>query len=67
MPKHVKLSEKETKELLEKFQIRMEDLPRISMKDPAVNHMELTTGDIVKVLRKSQTSGMADFYRRVVK
>jgi DNA-directed RNA polymerase subunit H (RpoH/RPB5) len=67
VPKHVKLTEKERNQLLDDYKVRLEDLPRISMKDPAINHMDLTPEDIIRVVRKSQTSGEAVFYRRIVK
>ena len=67
VPKHSKMSEKAKRELLEKYKISMKDLPRISMKDPAVAHLELTTDDVIEICRPSATSNTTLFYRRVVK
>ena len=67
MPKHSKISEKEKKELLETYRITLGDLPRISMKDPAIIDMDLSTEDIVKVERPSPTAKTTVFYRRVTK
>jgi len=67
VPKHTKISEKEKEELLTKYRITLKDLPRISLKDPAIAHMDLTTEDIIKIERPSPTSKLTFFYRRVGK
>ena len=66
VPKHIKLTEKEKKELLEKYNITLRELPKILKKDPAIRHLNLKQGDIIKIIRKSQTAGEAIFYRGVV-
>ncbi|MFH2021281.1 MAG: DNA-directed RNA polymerase subunit RpoH/Rpb5 C-terminal domain-containing protein [archaeon] len=67
VPKHSKASEKETAELLEKYKIRVEDLPRINIKDPAISHLDIAPSDVIKVERPSATAKVTVFYRRVVK
>lgn len=66
VPKHAKLSEKERKELFEKYVADLRDLPRIFKDDPAIGGMDAKEGDIIKITRKSPTAGEAIFYRRVV-
>ncbi len=66
VPKHIKLTEKEKKELLEKYNITLRELPKILKKDPAIKHLNLKQGDIIKIIRKSQTAGESIFYRGVV-
>jgi DNA-directed RNA polymerase subunit H len=66
VPKHSKVSEKEKKELLEKFKISVYDLPVIPKKDPAIKEMEVEPGDVIKIIRKSPTAGEAIFYRCVI-
>ena len=66
VPKHAKLSEKEGKELFEKYAIELQNLPRIYMTDPAIQNLDVKDGDIVKISRKSPTAGETVFYRRVV-
>lgn len=66
VPKHSKLSEKEAKELFEKYSIELQNLPRIFKNDPAIIDLDVKDGDIVKVSRKSPTAGVTVFYRRVV-
>lgn len=67
MPKHKKLNEKEKNELLEKYKITLKDLPRISIKDPALKELDVAIEDIIKIERPSATSKTTIFYRRVVK
>jgi DNA-directed RNA polymerase subunit H len=66
VPKHAKASEKEKKEILEKYNISVYDLPYIKKNDPAIAELEASPGDIVKIIRKSPTAGVAVFYRCVV-
>ncbi|PIN86046.1 DNA-directed RNA polymerase subunit H [Candidatus Woesearchaeota archaeon CG10_big_fil_rev_8_21_14_0_10_44_13] len=65
IPKHTKLSEKEKKELYEKYGISIKELPKISKDDSAIEHLEVQTGDVIKIYRKSTTAGDAVFYRGV--
>lgn len=66
VPKHVKLNEKEKKELFEKYVADLRDLPRMYKDDPAIGGLDVKEGDVIKILRKSPTAGEAAFYRRVV-
>ena len=66
VPKHSKLSEKETKDLLEKYNITIKELPRIIKKDPSITNLNVKSGDIIKIVRKSPTAGEAIYYRRVI-
>jgi DNA-directed RNA polymerase subunit H len=65
VPKHSKLSEKEAKEMFEKYAIELQNLPRIFKGDPAIQELDVKEGDIVKISRKSPTAGETVFYRRV--
>jgi len=66
VPKHVKLSEKDKKELLEKYHVSLRDLPKINRKDPALENLDIKKGDILKIIRKSPSAGESVFYRAVV-
>lgn len=66
VPEHVKLNEKEKKELLEKYHISLKELPKIRKKDPSIAHLDAKEGDVIKIIRKSPTAGEAIFYRGVV-
>jgi DNA-directed RNA polymerase subunit H (RpoH/RPB5) len=67
VPKHVKLSEKERREILMHYRINISDLPKISIKDPAIANMDVSIKDIIKIIRPSRTAGISVFYRRVAK
>ncbi|OYT32823.1 DNA-directed RNA polymerase subunit H [Candidatus Woesearchaeota archaeon] len=66
VPKHTKVSEKEKKELFENFNIEIQNLPIIFKTDPAIQHLDVKEGDIIKIHRKSPTAGETNFYRRVI-
>ena len=63
-PKHSKLNEKESSELLKKMNISKSQLPKIYSDDPAISGM-CEIGDIIKIERKSP-DGKSFFYYRVV-
>jgi DNA-directed RNA polymerase subunit H len=62
-PKHTKIGQQETKELLAKFNINPSQLPKIKKNDPALP-VDIETGNIVKIERKS--GGNKIVYYRVV-
>lgn len=64
--KHTLLSEKEKKILFEKYHISIPELPKIHATDPAIQHLKAKPGDVIKVVRKSQTAGQAEYYRGVI-
>ena len=66
VPKHTKLSDKEKKQVLEKYNITLNELPKILASDPAIKDLGLKLGDIVKIERKSKTAGEYDYYRGVI-
>jgi DNA-directed RNA polymerase subunit H len=66
VPKHSKLSQKEKKELFARLNISQRELPKMSIRDPAIEGLDVQAGDIVKVVRVSATAGTAVFYRGVV-
>jgi DNA-directed RNA polymerase subunit H (RpoH/RPB5) len=67
VPQHVILNEKEKKELLEKYNITLNQLPRILTSDPMVQKLDAQIGDVIKITRISQTAGNIQYYRVVVK
>ena len=62
-PKHSKLSAKEVKELLLKFNISTNQLPMIKIVDPALPE-GAKIGDVIKIERKAEDC--KSFYYRVV-
>jgi len=66
VPIHSIISEKEKKELLEKYKITPDQLPKILNTDPASISIDAQPGQIVKVVRKSHTAKEAVAYRLVI-
>ena len=66
VPEHSKISDKEKNDLLEKYHITLKELPKISKKDPAIAHLNVKEGDVIKIIRKSPTAGESIFYRGVI-
>ena len=66
VPQHTIISEKETKELFEKYNITPDQLPKILDADPAAISIGVKPGQIVKIIRKSHTAKEAVAYRLVV-
>jgi|TARA_B100001971_G_C18118302_1_gene498034 DNA-directed RNA polymerase subunit H (RpoH/RPB5) len=66
IPKHSKLSESQKEKLLEKYNISTKELPRILKTDAAIASLGSKPGDVIKIIRDSQTAGESLFYRVVV-
>lgn len=66
VPKHEILSKKESEELLKKYGIAQEQLPKISEDDPVVQIVKAKRGNILKITRRSPTAGEAIYFRLVV-
>lgn len=65
VPKHEKISDTEKQSLFEQYHISEKDLPKIPITDPAIRHMDLRVGDVIKITRDSLTAGKVYFYRGV--
>ena len=63
-PKHSKLNEKDSEELLRKLNISKAQLPKILSNDSTLPE-NCKVGDIIKIERKSP-EGKSNFYYRVV-
>jgi DNA-directed RNA polymerase subunit H len=66
VPEHRKMSEDEVEELLERFDIEKENLPRIKENDSALKQKDFEIGDVFEITRESPTAGETTYYRRVV-
>ena len=52
--------------LLNKYNIKKDQLPKILITDPCVKVISAKVGDIIRIERESPTSGVSIAYRRVV-
>ena len=66
VPKHEVLTQDEKKEVLEMFGVDKEQLPKILDSDPVCKEIGAKKGDVLRILRKSDTSGESVYYRVVI-
>lgn len=66
VPEHRILNNEEKQELLNKFDIKLIQLPKISFKDPVVKIIKAKVGDVLEIKRKSSTAGESNYYRVVI-
>ena len=62
-PKHIKLNEKESEELLKKLNVSKAQLPKIIISDPALPE-GCNIGDIIKIERREEDK--INYYFRAV-
>jgi DNA-directed RNA polymerase subunit H len=67
IPKHEKLDDDERDTVLERYHISGKEMPKIKINDPAIEHMDVEEGDVIKITRDSPTAGETVFYRSVMR
>lgn len=63
MPRHEVLSDDEKRQLLGRYKVRDVQLPRIQYKDPIARFLGLQRGQVVRIIRDSETAGRYVTYR----
>jgi len=66
VPKHIILSPQEKEELLKKYGIKENQLPKIYASDPIVRLIGAKPGDVIKIIREFEGKKSV-YYRLVVK
>lgn len=67
VPQHILLSDEEAEEILKKYNITRDQLPKIKKKDPAFAIFDIKPkeGDIILIKRVEETASY-DYYRLVI-
>jgi DNA-directed RNA polymerase subunit H len=66
VPVHTKLTDEESKKVLNEFSITKDEIPKILLSDAAIQDLAPEYGDIIKIVRDSPTNTKSTHYRVVV-
>jgi DNA-directed RNA polymerase subunit H len=66
VPEHMVIDESAVEELLGRYKIRKEQLPKIKLSDPVIKEIKAELGDVVEIKRRSRTAGKIISYRLVI-
>ncbi len=66
VPKQEVCTPEETAEILSKFNIKIDQLPMISKKDPSLVELGVEEGTVIRIHRSSETEPSSLFYRVVI-
>jgi DNA-directed RNA polymerase subunit H len=61
------MTKEEVEELLKKYRITPQQLPYILASDPIVREIGAKPGDVIRIIRQTETAGRSVYYRLVVR
>ena len=67
VPEHRIMDEEGIKALLARYHLTLEQLPKVFHDDPSVKAVKAKLGDVIGIVRESQTAGKAESYRLVIR
>ncbi|MHA1400307.1 MAG: DNA-directed RNA polymerase subunit H [Candidatus Heimdallarchaeaceae archaeon] len=67
VPLHIKLEEDEVLSVLERYQIKKHQLPKIMDTDPAIKAIQAQPGDVIKIIRNPDMGEAGLYYRYVIR
>lgn len=66
VPQHIVMNELEKQALLKRYRVKESQLPKIQVNDPVSRHYGLGRGQVLKIIRTSETAGKYITYRIAV-
>jgi len=66
VPKHEILTPEEVKEVQRRYNVKLEQFPYILSTDPVIKEIGAKPGDLIKIIRKSETAEESMYFRYVV-
>jgi len=66
VPEHEVMAPEDAENILKVYKITRDELPKIRRDDPTIKDFNAKIGDILKIIRNSQTAGKVFYYRVVI-